>query len=279
VSAGVVMARAESALRTFRELGDRCAEVDILALIAFAHRHRGDVEESSACADAAMAMAEAAGHELGQCRLWYLRAVISREQGRYEDAAACAERCLDLADRIGTVHDRVLALWELAAACRGQEAVPPTSHQLRAGIEICRRRGKGLLEAYLLLALGDLYVRSAQPGARPIIERALSVFRDQAVPFGQGVGLRLLGGLDHADGDVAQAVTHLTRSVATARKVRNVHEQALALKALGNAYLAAGDRLAAEEAWEEARGLFEQLGNKAEAATVDDAVAGCPAID
>jgi hypothetical protein len=90
----------------------------------FALCRAGDLDGALVQADAAMSAAELIGYELGQSRLWYLRAVPAREQGRYPDAAACAERHVELAERVGTLHDRVLALWELAASCRDQGSLP-----------------------------------------------------------------------------------------------------------------------------------------------------------
>jgi DNA-binding SARP family transcriptional activator len=267
-SSGPVMARAEAALRTFQERGERQAEVDVLELIAFAHLRRGAVDESLVLAGRAMAAAKATGYELGQCRLWYLHAVTSREQGCHDEAVRYAEQSLRLAERIGSAHDRVLALWELAASCCDRRSMHRISNHLCEGVELCQRRGERLLEAYLLLSLGTLYLRFGKSGARRIIQEALSVFRDRGVLFGEAVGLRLLGELDHADGQYPQAVAHLTQAVQVVRAIGDVHEQALALKALSEVCRTAGDRKGARRAREEARALFERLGNKLEAAAV-----------
>jgi tetratricopeptide (TPR) repeat protein len=265
---GVAAAMTGPALATFQQSGERHGAVDLLSLRAFALRHYGDPDQALAQADAAMATAEHIGYELAQCRLWYLRAVTRREQGRYEDAAACAERCLDLAVRVGGAHDRTLALWELAAACRDRVAFPRASHHLREGLKICRRRRERLLEAYLLLSLGDLHLRFGHRGPAELVKPALAVFHDYAVPFGRAVGLRLLGECHRLNNRPDQAVLHLTEAVRVTRGLRNPHEQALALRALGSAHQAGGDRTAAEQAWQEARRLFLRIANAAEAGQV-----------
>jgi hypothetical protein len=213
-----------------------------------------------------MGAAEALGYELAQCRLRYLHAVISRERGDDEGAGDWAERCLALAERVGTLHDQVLALWELAAACRDAEALPRTSARLLACVQACRRRGEALLEAYLLLSLGGLRLRFGVPGARSAVEGGLATFVKHSVLFGQCVGLRLLGEIEHASGNVVEAVARLTAAVRVGRTVGSSLEQALSLTALGGAHRANGARDAARRALEEARGLFCRLGNEREAA-------------
>jgi tetratricopeptide (TPR) repeat protein len=199
-STGAAAARIASARSTFGELGERAAEVDALGMHAVALRKRGRVEEAVACGDAAMRSAEQIGYQLGQCRLWYLRAVVERERGRVVEAAGCAERCLALAERVGGSHDRVLALWELAAATHLQDRFPDVLARLLGAVEVCRARCERLLEAYLLLALGDLRLRLGRPDVREPVERSLAVFEEHGVLYGQGVALRLLGQLDHLDG-------------------------------------------------------------------------------
>jgi DNA-binding SARP family transcriptional activator len=131
---GMVMVRAETmltVLRTFQEHGERRAEVDVLELIAIAHLRRGAVDESLAFAERAMAAANAAGYELGQCRLWCVRAMASRAQGSYHDAVNHAEQALRLAERIGGAHDQVLARKELAASCRDRGSMRRVLSRLR----------------------------------------------------------------------------------------------------------------------------------------------------
>jgi DNA-binding SARP family transcriptional activator len=267
-ASGVVLANAESALTTFQELGERHGEVDALGFCAYALRHRGEFDQALAVAEAAMAAAKDLEYKLGQCRLWYLHAVISREQGRYEDAILHAWRCLHLTDHVGTSHDRVLALWELAAVCNDLDTFHSASRHLREGIESCRRRGASLLEAYLALAQGALYIRFGRSGARELIQVALDAFDKHAVLFGQTVGLRLLGQLDHAAGRLDDALGNLTKAVRTVRNLRNTYEQAVTLKAHADAQHAYGDHDAARRAWREAHHLFERINNVTEAVKV-----------
>jgi len=275
-SPGVVLARAGLALRSFQELGERHGEVDMLVLRAFALRHQGEFGQALALVEAAMTTAEALAYPLGQCRILYLRAVISREQGRDAEAVRWARRCLELAARITTLHDQVLALWELTAACRDPDDADGIARLLEEGLRTCRRRGELLLEAYLLLALGGLRLRFRRPGVRAAIEDGLSIFAEHSVPLGHCVGLRLLGELEHLDGRPRQAVAHLTQAVQLSRRLRSSLEQALSLTALGVAYQADNAVDAARSAWEEARELFRRLGNEPGAATASSSLARLP---
>ncbi|GAB2979744.1 AfsR/SARP family transcriptional regulator [Saccharothrix stipae] len=255
-----------AALRAFRAAGDRRGEADLLGLMAFARRH--DVERAVRDGDAAMAMAVASGYELGRCRLWYLRAIIHREQGRYREATDAAEECLALAQRVGTAHDRVLALWELAAACRDGQAALSIRDRLSAGIDQCRVRGERLLAAYLDLAAGELELRFELADPSPRLQRALALFYQHGVLLGQVMGLRLAGELSCRQGQAAVAVTQLTRAARLAAKIGNQRERAAALKVLGVAHQDVGATVTAVETWREALALLAALGDRTESAAV-----------
>ena len=265
-SPGVVVTRAGLALARFQELGERRGEVDMLVLRAFALRHQGDFDQAEALGDAAMTAAEALAYPLGRCRILYLRAVLSREQGRDQAAVEWARRCLDLAGRISTLHDQVLALWELAAACRDPDSVGRISALLQEGIQTCRRRGERLLEGYLLLSLGGLRLRFRLPGVRPAVQDGLGIFANHSVLLGRCVALRLLGELEHQEGRPAQAIAQLTEAVQLSRRLRSSLEQALSLMALGEACHAAGATDDARRAWSDSRELFRRLRNEPGAA-------------
>ncbi|MBC6461741.1 tetratricopeptide repeat protein, partial [Actinomadura sp. HBU206391] len=271
VGNGTVPVRLAAALRTFRESGRRHGEVDMLGMLGFSLRGTGSPGDVLALADAAMGKAERIGYELGQCRLWYLRAVAHREQGRYADAVRCAERCLDMASDAGTAHDRVLALWEMAAAGQDHTASAGTSDRVLEGLELCRRRGERLLEAYLLVSLAELRLRAGDLApARAHGEAALAVFDEHAVLFGRGAAHRLLGRLDHAAGHPARAVSHLIRAERAFRRLHNAHEQAMTLKVMAESMYANGQDGAAERAGRRARTLLLRLGNDTEATAVGE---------
>ncbi|WP_187415059.1 AfsR/SARP family transcriptional regulator [Nonomuraea sp. PA05] len=257
----IILVGAESALETFRQTDDLHGQIDAQFLCGVALRHKGDFGQAHAHATEAMAAAITAAYELGQGRLWYLRAMIAREQGR-PDAAGYAELSFKLAERSGAIHDRVLALWELAAAPADTGAArQQTLERVHDHIDVCRRRSERLLEAYLLLCAGNLDRALRRADARDEIERALKVFETYAVPLGRTVGLRLLGELDHAAGEYAHACGYLHDAAEIGRQTNNTYEQALALKALEAAWHARGDRDAARQAREEALALFRKLNN------------------
>lgn len=268
--AGVVMVGAETALATFRVTGDLHGHIDALFLRGFSLRHKGDFDGALAHATEAMTAATSAGYELGQGRLWYLRAIIEREQGRAATAASYAELSFQFAAGTGAIHDRVLALWELAATATDRTAALHTWDRLQTHIDLCRTRGERLLEAYLLLSAGDLARTLAHAGARPAIERALTVFDEYAVPLGRSVGLRLLGELDHAAGELSSACDHLADAIEVSAQMGSTYEQAMSFKSLGTVWHARGDQAAAKETWAQALLLFTQLNNEREIAAVTD---------
>ncbi|MGI5158692.1 AfsR/SARP family transcriptional regulator [Microbispora sp. CA-102843] len=273
---GMAPEKTEAALAVFLAAGERHGVVDLLCLRAFALCRAGDPDQARAVADEAMAVAEEIGYELALSRFWYVRAVTHREQGDHRAAAACAERSLRLAIRGGSVLARTLALREMAAACRDDTALTRISHQLWEGLQTCRRRSEPLLEAYLMLALGDLSLRFGRRDPAKLIEQALAVFDEYAVPLGRAAGLRVLGQSHRANGRADLAVRTLDDAVRTARGLHDLHEQALALRALGQAHHDRGEQEAAARSWAAAHRLFQRLGNTAEAAEI--AVAGADGV-
>ncbi|MFF4128233.1 BTAD domain-containing putative transcriptional regulator [Microbispora rosea] len=269
---GVAPEAIEASLAVFGPAGERHGALDLLCLRAFALCRGGDPGQARAVVDEAVVMAEEIGYELALSRLWYVRAVIDREQGLHEDALACADRAFGLAIRGNSLAARTLALREMAAACRDAARARRVSLHLWEGLQICRRRGERLLQAYLLLALGELCVRFGRGDVVKPIERALAVFEEFGVPSGQAAGLRVLGESHRLGGRSGQAVRALGDAVRVARGLRDLHEQALALTALGRAQHDRGDREAATRSWTAAHRLFLRLGNTAEAA--ETAVAG-----
>ncbi|GAA2095003.1 AfsR/SARP family transcriptional regulator [Actinomadura alba] len=266
---GTVPARIAAALRTFRESGLRHGEVDMLGMFVFSLRGGRPLDDVLAMADAAMDKAEGIGYELGQTRLWYMRALAHREQGRYPDAIRCAERCLDMAADAGTAHDRVLALWEMAAACHGETDSARISERVREGIDVCRRRGERLLEAYLLLSHGELHLQAGRlTSARAQTEKALAVFDEHVILFGRGAAHRLLGRLHHVENRPALAVPHFIRAERAFLRLRNTLEQAMTLKAMAESMYANGQHTAAERTRRRAHTLFVRIGNGTEAAAV-----------
>jgi tetratricopeptide (TPR) repeat protein len=258
---GVLTTRTETAFRCFQDLDEPYGEVDALCFTVFANRFNDDREYVAGLVQRGMAIAEKIGYVLGQARLWCLLAVMAGQEGRDEAAARHAERSLDLAERSGSLHDRVLALWELAAACPGGR----TTALLLQTIEICREREEQLLEAYLRLALSRLRLRAGAAEIGTELETALEVFDRHAVSFGRATGLRVLGEMSLAQGDHARARGHLREALPICRELRNAHEEALVLRSLGTACRESGDVDEARSAWQTAHRLFRRLGNTTEA--------------
>lgn len=260
----VVMRGAETALEAFRQAGELRGQIDTLFLRGYALRHKGEFDRALRDAEEGMTAATTIGYELGQSRFWYLRAVIERERGHDQAAAGHAELSFQLAEHSGTIHDRILALWELAATPADPISAERTWDRLHANVELCRQRGERLLEAYLLLATGDLARSFQYEGARDAIERALRAFEAYGVPFGRAVGLRRLGELDHAERRLDAALTNLMAAVELSAQTGSMFEQAVSLKALGGAHQANGDEDAARAACDRALALFKRLGNDRE---------------
>jgi tetratricopeptide (TPR) repeat protein len=259
---GVLTTRADAMLRSFRDLGEPYGEVDALCVVVFANRFGDAREQLAALVRQGIALAEEIGYVLGQARLWYLLAVMCRQSGDGEAAARHAERSFEFAERSGSLHDQVLALWELAAAFpREAPEEKAIMMLLQRMIEVCRERGEQLLEAYLHIPLSALWLRCGVTDAGADLRRILNVFDLHSVSFGRAAGLRVLGEISLAYGDHVLALEHFHQALTICGQLRSSDEEALVLKNLGTAYREAGAIEEARSAWRNALRLFQRLGN------------------
>lgn len=256
---------AEAALAGFRRHGERGGEADALCLRGDSYRIGGDYPAALASLREAVTVAESVGHRVGELHAWQQICGIHREQGDYRTAAGYAEKCVALAQELDSSRDLGVSLMLLGIIRREQGEVADSESCLRRGIAVCAAAGDQAQVAYLYAHLGQLHARYGHPAARRTLERAEQLSRDRSLMFGLAMAVHGLGEVDCADGRYDHAAGRLTEAADLWRRSGYRFALARTLKRLGTAQDATGDRAAAEAAWREARQLYLELDNPAEA--------------
>jgi tetratricopeptide (TPR) repeat protein len=256
----------EGARLRFRELGEIHGEVDTLVLAGAVHRMHGDHARSGEVLVQAARRARAAGNETAEAAAWRSLGALHWERRHIDDARRCFTRALVLARRADLPDVEAFALRGLGLVYR-ESGESARALDFFGSALVCQERLGGQRGiAYALLDLGQLYTTCRDLRARATLERASALHQRIGDMHGRAVALRALGELSQAEGDLAGAVDHLTRSLALWRELRQPYGTALALRALGTLHRAAGDPAGAQDCWREAVAIFTGMGSEPEAA-------------
>lgn len=260
-------------LDLFTELGDAVGTVDAMVAMVWGRVADGEDGEALELAERALRVAREAGYVAGEARALHVTAVVHGE-GAPQSALECLEQALVVAEELGNprfVATIVQFLGAARALCGDIEA---GRRLLEESIVMARDLDDRYVEAFSLLYLAKLFVATGDAQARPTLERLLSFSLAGNFRHHLADGLGVLGELNMAEGDLLGAVACLERSVEVWRTRGWVPYLARALRMLGNARDAAGDRDAALAAWAEARELFVRIGDADGRSSVDERLRG-----
>ena len=216
------------ALDSARHLGNRKGEAWVLTNLGEALAYLGD-SEGIGCLEQAVA--------------------ISREVGDPTGESRAANNLADIYTRLG----------------RTEEAID----LLRRGLELNRATGRRFGEGVALVNLGDaLLDLNRADEALDYLQQARDIFAEVEAVDGAGYALVSLGRCYLALGRDADALDHLGQGLANHQKSGNRARQAAALRLLGRAQARSGLAAEAHESWTRAAGIFDDLGDGAQAAEV-----------
>ncbi|GIJ71925.1 AfsR/SARP family transcriptional regulator [Virgisporangium ochraceum] len=266
------LADATRLLDMFTRLDERAGMSDAAVMKAWALTAQARWEPAIEYASRALGWAEEAGHTGGRARAHVALAVALGESLRVEEALAHLDRALSAARQHGNprYEATVLQFQGIAYGRIGMDEESEAS--LNKSLTLSRRYGDRYPEVLSMLTLGRLYLRRGDVRARPTVTAALAVAREYRMAHHTADALGLLGEIDLVAGDIPAAVRHLRESVARWRTRGWLSYQAAALTTLGSA-LSEVDPVAAREAFEEARQLFERIGDTGRAAELNDLLA------
>jgi tetratricopeptide (TPR) repeat protein len=165
---------------------------------------------------------ERLGFAHGVAETWINTAIAWRDLGRFEEAASAADQALGAAEHAASA--RLVA-------------------------EALSNRGEAMA------AMGDPALGRTQ------VERALALAREEGDRLAEPDILRILANIARAEGALADAVRIGRQALEAATALGHPWTIAEVQRDLGDALLAAGDRAAAVEAYEQAARAFDRLGS------------------
>jgi tetratricopeptide (TPR) repeat protein len=186
---------------------------------------------------------------------------VHTEQGHYADAIACFKECLwifrMLRDRRGEAH----ALRGLAIAYRDQGRPQQAVRRFEECREIYSELQDHRGNAYAEGSLGQLYRELGHlDEAINCLQRSLLVLADLEDERGKAYALVTLGEVFLDQGRPHMAIRSFELCLPGFRERDERRWQARTLKSLGSALAGTGELAAATAAWQEAFGIFKDLG-------------------
>ncbi|GGK73885.1 AfsR/SARP family transcriptional regulator [Mangrovihabitans endophyticus] len=253
------LAEATRLLDMFTALGDLQGMSDAAVMRAWALTAGGRQQAAADAATEALRLAEESGHLGGRARAYVALAVVLGEDQRVGEGMDCLHRALSAARELGNPRYESTVLQFLGIAHREIGNLDDSERLLTESMSLSHRYRDNYTGVLSMLALARVYMRRRDTRARDIAEQALAIAREYRMSHHVADALGVLGELDLAAGDIADAVAHLTESVTMWRTRGWLSYQAAALATLGSA-LAGSDPTAARKVLTESREIFARLG-------------------
>ena len=227
--------------------------------------HRVAVESARVAADR---LGEAwALHNLG----WALARLRDQEAFGYLEQALAIRQ--ELGDTVGEAHTAI-GLGEGYYKVRGpgEDALK----YMQRAADLLRPTDLSSLRAVSLNNLGEVHFELGDlEAAAECYAEARDIWHEIG-GYGVGWPLHNLGRVYLASGRIDDAAASLTEAIQAHRASADLVGQATALSILGHARSAAGNLAEARNSWAEALSLFEQIGERMDAAEVASALASLP---
>ncbi|MEV0378435.1 BTAD domain-containing putative transcriptional regulator [Nonomuraea sp. NPDC050643] len=226
----------ETALATFRDLGDRWGTAAALNVLARYAAMRGDLAALRRDGERGLTLFRELGDRWGEMRATENLGTLAEITGDYERAAALRGEGLAMAEELGlwsSVSDALSRLGRIAMLT-GDHARAEDYHERARRLAIAQSNRPAEEFAELGLALG-----ARRQGRLEEAERRLRTWldwvRDVAGEPGAALILAELGFVAEQRGDAAQATELQLEGLAAARKVGDPRATALALEGLAGA--------------------------------------------
>ena len=237
---------------------------------------RGNWADCIATSRIALENARQIGNRRGEA--WILNTLgDALGQTRQTEGIDCLERSLAIRREIGDRMGEAQAANNLADAYQRLERTDEALALYRRALELNRQVGDRFGEGIALGSLGwTLLDLTRAEEAIDYLRQAQDAFAETDYPDGVGYALYILGRCCLVLGRDAEALGCFRRALASHQASGNRRMQAATLRSLGAAQHRAGDAAAARAARARAAAIFEELGDRAEAAEVraEQAVSG-----
>ncbi|HEV8323621.1 MAG TPA: tetratricopeptide repeat protein [Myxococcota bacterium] len=227
---------ATDALRHRRRLGDRRSVGTSLLLLGNVNLHIGRLDEAELCFREARELFAQTNDREGQARALNSLGMLSHTREQLDRALARYEEALRISQEIGNRRHEAAVLNNLGEAHAQRKELGLAEQYLKEAEEICRELGDKRLTTEVLRNVGNVYRKM---------------------------------------GELAKAQDYVTRALEVARSLGSKEYIARALQALAEVHThaiydasmtRAGARTVAEEHFQHAIDLYEEMGNDAELA-------------
>ncbi|MFD5336852.1 AfsR/SARP family transcriptional regulator [Streptomyces hawaiiensis] len=255
-------ATAEALLGAARVRGIGRAEARALTTVVIVHHMSGRFEQADQKAEQAILLAQESDDLLPVCWARNARGIIALYQNRHTDGEEHLSRAIEHFRALGDRPGEAAALCNLSrihlATGRTQSAVALAQE----GIDIYDVMGNSMRGANARYALGLALTQSGELGnAADRLQEALEVFRDSRQRLWEGMSLFRLAEVDLAARRAARAAANAEMALTVLRGIGGEWRRGNVLTVLGRALRGIGQTGRAQVCWQEAAGIYEELGS------------------
>ncbi|MEW2610771.1 BTAD domain-containing putative transcriptional regulator [Streptomyces sp. NPDC047880] len=255
-------ATAETLVGAARSHGLGRAEARALMTLVNVHHVSGRFERAEEEAERAILLAQESDDLLPVCWARNARGIIALYQNRHTDGEEHLSRAIEHFRALGDRPGEAAALCNLSrihlATGRTQSAVALA----RQGIDIYDGLGNSMRGANARYALGLALTQSGELGkAADRLREALEVFRDSRQRLWEGMSLFRLAEVDLAARRAALAAANAEMALTVLRGIGGEWRRGNVLTVLGRALSGIGQTGRAQVCWQEAVGIYEELGS------------------
>jgi DNA-binding SARP family transcriptional activator len=229
------------------------------AMAAYFHR-RGRWRRYAITQEIALAAAERLGDKRALAHTHYELAHAQSLLNNYEGADPHMREALELFRDLGDRAGEAVVLHGLSIMLEGQGRYGEALTHVLDALRMVKAIGHWWTQAALENAAGWHYAHLDQyPQALAHCQRALGLHRESGFRGGVADTLDSLGYIYLQLGDLGQARSHYDQALEGFRDIGDPYGEAFSLTGLGDTAAAAGDRTGAQEAWQAATVILDQL--------------------
>jgi tetratricopeptide (TPR) repeat protein len=229
--------------------------------IGVAHELAGDYDRARVHVEHALTVFERIGDRHGQAANLTTLAIIHHRQGRYPMAVSCYRRSLAIRRDLGDTRGVGVNLSNLGVTDQRLGENVEAEACFTEALAIFERLADRPSAASVLTNLGVLYESEHRyPDAVGYHERSLEIFRVIGDHTGEATALNNLGLVFRRLGRYDEAIACQREGLAITERLGERFYRAECLRELGSTWHAVGDHAQARTHWEQARGIFAELG-------------------
>jgi CHAT domain-containing protein/Tfp pilus assembly protein PilF len=253
----------ETALKLFREIGDRKGEGRALGNLGSAYNSLGQYQKAIEFSQQSLTIFREIGDRNGEGTALGNLGIAYNSLGQYQKAIDFYQQFLTISREIGDRNGEGNALGNLGNTYRSlgqyQKAIEFYQQSLTISREIGNRNGEGLS----LNNLGSAYKSLGQyQKAIEFYQQSLTIFREIRDRDGEGNALNNLGNAYGSLGQYQKAIDEFyQKSLTISREIGDRNGEGIALHNLGSAYYSLGQYEKAIEYYQKSLTISREIGD------------------